>query len=217
MIRLSGLLLVGQLVAGGMMFPALSARAADQAPAVDVARGKAIAGSVCAACHGPGGNSVSDAFPKLAGQHPEYIVKQLHDFKVQRGAKAPERKNPIMMGIASTLSEADMKNVAAYFAEQTPQPGVAHDAAMVAVGQRLWRGGNASNGLPACAGCHGPAGAGVPAQFPRLAGQWPAYTAAQLTAFQQGTRANSAPMRAIALRLTDEEVKSLADFIAGLR
>lgn len=184
----------------------------------DVNRGRGVAMQVCIACHGADGNSTSDAYPKLAGQHREYLVKQLSDFKTQPGATQPARSNPIMAGMAAGLSDQQIVDVAAYFAAQPPKPAQAHDRNNIALGQKIYRGGIAERGVPACAGCHGPAGQGIPSQFPRLSGQWAGYTAAQLTAFSQGpgARNNYAPMHAIASRLTDNEVKAVADYIAGL-
>jgi len=181
----------------------------------DLARGQAIAAQVCAACHGADGNSTGGAYPKLAGQHAEYLVKQLHDFKSQ-GGKPPLRVNPIMAGFAAALSDQDMINVAAWFSSQTPKPGYAHDAKTVELGRSIWRGGIASRGVPACAACHGPTGQGIPVQYPRLSGQWAEYIVAQLDAFGQGTRNNSDPMHAIAHRMSDDEVKAVADYAAGL-
>ncbi|WP_414443700.1 c-type cytochrome [Burkholderia sp. 22PA0106] len=194
---------------------ATQAYAADPAKP-DLERGKAIATAVCASCHGADGNSATAAFPKLAGQHPEYLLKQLHDFKTQPGAKAPARSSAVMAGFAGALSEADARNVAAYYGSQTAKPGVARDAATVALGQKIYRGGIAEKGVPACASCHGPTGQGIPAQYPRLSGQWADYTVAQLTAFQQGARNNNEPMHQIASRLSDSEVKAVADYVAGL-
>jgi len=194
----------------------MAAQAAAPEPAKpDVARGQAIAGQVCAACHGADGNSAGGAYPKLAGQHAAYLTKQLRDFKPQ-GGKPPLRNNAIMAGFAAALSDQDMINVAAWFASQTPKPGFAHDAKTVPLGQTIWRAGIADKGVPACAACHGPTGQGIPIQYPRLSGQWAEYVVAQLSAFQQGTRNNSDPMRQIAHRLSDDEVKAVADYAAGL-
>ncbi|WP_089339528.1 c-type cytochrome [Burkholderia singularis] len=190
------------------------AKAADAAKP-DLDRGKAIAAQVCAACHGADGNSATGSFPKLAGQHPEYLVKQLGDFKTQPGAKGPARVNSVMAGFAAALNDQDARNVAAYYGAQQPKPGAARNAATVALGQKIYRGGIAEKGVPACASCHGPAGQGMPIQYPRLSGQWAEYTVAQLSAFQQGTR-NNEPMHQIALKLTDGELKAVADYIAGL-
>lgn len=196
---------------------AAQTRAADS-PKPDINRGQAIATQVCASCHGADGNSATGSFPKLAGQHEAYLVKQLKDYKVQGGAKTAARTNPIMAGMAAALSDQDMVNVAAYFAAQAPKPGFARDAATVPVGQKIFRGGIAEKNVPACAGCHGPTGMGIPVQYPRLSGQWADYTVAQLHAFQQGqgARNNNDAMHGIASRLSDSEIKAVADYIAGL-
>jgi cytochrome c553 len=179
----------------------------------DAAKGKAIATTVCAACHGPDGNSVVPVNPTLAGQHARYTEKQLTNFKSE------QRKNPIMLGMVANLSPADMKNLGAYFESQKPAANVARDQSAADLGQRLYRGGLATTGLPACAGCHGPAGAGIPGQYPRLAGQHKDYTAAQLKGFRAGERANdeASMMRTIAQRLSDEQINALAEYVAGLR
>jgi cytochrome c553 len=189
-----------------------------QALAQDVAKAQSIATQVCAACHAADGNSTAPANPKIAGQIPEYLNKQLLDFKAQ-GGKKPARESPIMMGMVANLSEADMKALAAFYGGQKLKPAAASDKNLVAAGQRLWRGGNAATGVPACAGCHGPAGAGMPAQYPRIAGQYADYVAAQLKAFKEGGRANdpNGMMRGVAARLTDREIRAVAEYAAGLR
>jgi hypothetical protein len=121
-----------------------------------------------------------------------------------------------MAGIASALSDQDMVNVSAYFATQVPKPGYAHNKDTVPLGQKIYRAGIADKGVPACASCHGPTGQGIPSQYPRLSGQWADYTAAQLTAFQQGVRNNNEAMHAITQRLSDREIKAVADYVAGL-
>ena len=199
---------------------ALGTTAPAQA-AGDANRGRQIA-YTCLGCHGIDNyKNVYPTYdvPKLAGQHPEYLVKQLNDFKAQPGAKAPARNNAVMVGFASALTEQDMRNVAAYYASQAPQLGAAHNAATEPIGQKIYRGGIGEKGVPACASCHGPTGQGIPAQYPRLSGQWTDYTVAQLNAFQQGAgaRNNNEAMRQIASRLTDGEIKAVADYIAGLR
>jgi cytochrome c553 len=188
-----------------------------QALAQDV-KAQSIATQVCAACHAADGNSTAPANPKIAGQIPEYLNKQLLDFKAQ-GGKKPARESPIMMGMVANLSEADMKGLAAFYGGQKLKPAAASDKNLVAAGQRLWRGGNAATGVPACAGCHGPAGAGMPAQYPRIAGQYADYVAAQLKAFKEGGRANdpNGMMRGVAARLTDREIRAVAEYAAGLR
>ncbi len=183
----------------------------------DLAKGQQIVGQVCAACHGTDGNSTIGANPKLAGQHADYLVKQLVDYTVKPGAGKPARENSVMAGFAATLSDSDRRNIAAFLAAQKPKPGVARNRDTLAFGQQIYRGGVADKAVPACAGCHSPNGAGIPSQYPRLAGQHAEYTEAQLKAFRDGTRRNSAPMMQIAARLSDAEIKAVADYIAGLR
>lgn len=183
----------------------------------DLKKGSEIAAQVCAGCHAADGNSPTPANPKLAGQHADYLVKQLGNFKTKPGAKEPERNNAIMAAFAGQLSDQDMRNVAAHFASQTLTPSSARDKALVDLGRSIYRAGIASKGVPACAGCHGPTGAGMPAQFPRLQGQYAEYTESQLTAFRQGVRGNSASMMTISARLSDAEIKAVSDYIAGLR
>jgi cytochrome c553 len=166
------------------------ARAADL-PAADAAKGQEIATKTCAACHGADGNSPTPANPKLASQTAEYLQKQLTNFKAAAGKKA-ERESPIMAGMAAPLSADDMRNVAAYYSGQAQKPGAAKSKETLALGRKIWRGGDVSRGLPACAACHGAVGAGVPAQYPRLAGQYSEYTEAQLKGFRSGARANDA-------------------------
>lgn len=197
---------------------AASAVAVEPPAKPDLAKGQAIASQACAACHGADGNSPTAANPKLAGQVAEYLEKQLHSFKAAQGKK-PERDNAIMAGMVANLSPEDMRNVAAYYASQKPEGGVSRSRELVFVGQKLYRAGNAATGLPACAGCHGPNGAGIPAQYPRLAGQYAEYTAAQLKTFHEGQRANDTNrmMRAIAAKMSDAEMRAVSDYIAGLR
>lgn len=189
---------------------------AGSAIAQDKAQG--IAAQVCAACHSADGNSTAPANPKIAGQHPGYLQKQLADFKAQ-GAKGASRKSPIMVGMVANLSEADMKGLADFYGGKPLRPSAAGDKNLAALGQKIWRSGVAASGVPACAGCHGPAGAGMPSQYPRLAGQYAEYTVAQLKAFRDGGRANdpNGMMRGVAARLTDEEIRSVAEYAAGLR
>jgi cytochrome c553 len=177
----------------------------------DLAKGEASFGAVCAACHGADGNSAIPANPKLAQQHPEYLVKQLQEFK------AGKRANAIMLGFASTLSDDDMRNIAYWLNSKASKPGFAKDKESVALGERIYRGGIADRQVPACAGCHSPNGAGIPSQFPRLAGQHADYAVAQLTAFRDGVRNNSLQMTQVAAKLNDREIKAVADYIAGLR
>ncbi len=188
------------------------------AQAQDPARGQQIAGQVCAACHAADGNSTAAANPKIAGQFPEYLHKQLADFKPQSGKK-PARDSAIMTPMVANLSEADMKSLAAYYAGQQLKPAAATDKDLAAMGQKIWRGGIATSNVPACAGCHGPAGAGIPAQYPRLSGQFAEYLAAQLKGFRDGGRANdpNGTMRGVAARMTEREIRAVAEYAAGLR
>ncbi|HET7198391.1 MAG TPA: c-type cytochrome [Burkholderiales bacterium] len=173
---------------------------------------------VCAACHGTDGNSVAPANPKLAGQFAEYLQKQLHDFMAQKGKK-PARQSAVMNGMVANLSDTDVQVLASYFAGQTLKPAAAADKTLAGEGQKLWRGGDASHGVPACAGCHGPSGAGIPTEFPRLRGQYAEYVVAQLQAFRSGTRANdpNGMMRGVTARLTDGQIRALGEYVAGLR
>jgi cytochrome c553 len=190
----------------------------DTAGAQDVAKAQQIAGQVCAACHAADGNSAVAANPKIAGQIPEYLSKQLADFKPQPGKK-PARESAMMTPMVANLSEADMKNLAAYYAGQKLRPAAAADKDLAALGQKLWRGGNGVTGVPACAGCHGPAGAGMPSQYPRIAGQFAEYIVAQLKAFKEGARANdpNGMMRGVTARMSEREIRAVAEYAAGLR
>jgi cytochrome c553 len=195
------------------------AAAVAQAPAKpDAAKGQTIASQVCAACHAADGNSQVAANPKLAGQFYEYLHKQLTNFKPQ-GAKKADRDNAVMAGMVANLSPADMKDVAAYYAAQKLKPAAARDKDLAALGQKIYRGGNAASGVAACAGCHGPAGAGIPAQYPRIAGQFPEYLEAQLKAFRAGARANdpNGMMRGVVARMSDRDIQAVAEYAAGLR
>jgi len=198
---------------------ALSADAPKALPKADPAKGQIIATQVCAACHGADGNSAAPINPSLAGQIPEYIQKQLVNFKPGANGKAPERPSPVMMGFAAALSPEDVRNLAAFYASQTPKPGAARNDKTVTLGQKLWRGGDVGRGIPACASCHGATGAGIPVQYPRLKGQHAEYTEAQLKAFRAGERANdpNRMMRTIAIKMTDAEIKAVADYAAGLK
>ncbi|HVK93465.1 MAG TPA: c-type cytochrome [Noviherbaspirillum sp.] len=197
------------------------AHAADEqkAPKVDLAKGEALYTSgdasrnitSCVSCHGAAGNSTIVQNPKLAGQHAQYVVKQLADFTT------PQRNNPVMSSIAKALTEADMKNIAAYLNQQVVKPGAAKNKDTVEFGKKIYRGGIAEKKVPACAACHGPSGAGIPAQFARLGGQHQDYTAAQLIAFRSGARNNSVQMTTIAKRMSDDEIQAVSDYIAGLK
>ena len=184
----------------------------------DPAKGKVIAETVCVACHGADGNSAAAANPILAGQGADYLYKQLKNFKAVDG-KPAARNNAIMGGMVAALSDDDMKNLAAWFSSQKLKPAVAKDETKVALGQKIWRQGDFKKGVPACAGCHGPAGAGLPAQYPRLAGQYAEYTEAQLKAFRNDERNNDPEkmMRIVAAKMSDAEMKAVAEYAAGLR
>jgi cytochrome c553 len=177
----------------------------------------------CIACHGPGGNSNLPVNPNLSAQSHEYIYKQLVEFKVRDGETMALRRGadgaPSMMtGLATPLTEADMRNVSLYLAEQSlTAPANASDLKLVERGQEIWRGGIADRGVPACAGCHSADGAGIPAQYPRLAGQYASYLEDQLNYFRAGHRGNSAMMSQIAGRMSDEDIKAVSDYAAGLR
>jgi cytochrome c553 len=197
---------------------AASATVALAAPAqAQDAKAQTLA-QTCAACHAADGNSTAPANPKIAGQIAEYLHKQLVDFKPQ-GGKKPARESPIMQPIAANLSQDDMKVLAEFYAGQQLRPAAAGDKNLAALGQKLWRGGNSATGVPACAGCHGPTGAGIPAQYPRLGGQYADYIAAQLKAFKEGARANdpNGMMRGVAARMTEREMRAVAEYAAGLR
>lgn len=189
---------------------ALASEAPATAAAPDPAKGQ-ISAAACQACHVADGSRGAPTYPILQGQHPEYIVKQLTEFK------AGKRKNAIMAGFAATLSEDDMRNIAAFYSSKQAQPGFAKVKETVSLGEQIYRGGIAAKQVPACAGCHSPTGAGIPAQYPRLGGQHSEYTESQLTTFRSGERANSVQMMAIAAKLSDVEIKAVSDYMAGLR
>ena len=169
--------------------------------------------NVCAACHAIDGNSAITANPKLAGQHPEYLYKQLTNFK------SGERANAVMSGMAGMLSDADMHAVAEYFSKQTLNLGQAKTNGAGSLGEKIYRAGIQANNVPACAACHGPSGDGLPVKYPRLGGQHTEYVLNQLRQFRLGTRANDEAkvMRTIAAKLTDQEMEAVADYIQGLR
>jgi len=196
----------------GLVFAA-AAGASESKPAFkpDLKKGEAISQQVCSACHTADGSRGSPANPILQGQHADYLVKQLTEFK------SGKRANPVMAGMASTLSEEDMKNVAAFYASKRAKDGAAKDKTLVSLGEKIYRGGIPDRQIAACAGCHSPNGAGIPAQYPRLSGQHSDYTEAQLNAFRAGTRANSVQMAGVAAKMNDREIKAVADYIAGLR
>jgi len=194
--------------------------AAAETPATkpDLAKAEQIVNTVCVACHGADGNSVSPANPNLAGQQAEYITRQLAHFK------DGTRPNPIMAGMAATLTPEDTVALGVYFSQQTPKGLAAKDASLVSAGQKLYRGGNSGESVPACAACHTPTGVGIPVRYPRLSGQYAEYTLAQLQAFKSGQRGadkqgkdvNGRVMAQIASRMSEEEMRAVADYAAGL-
>ncbi|MBH9551241.1 c-type cytochrome [Inhella gelatinilytica] len=198
------------LLATLLIATAAHASSAPAAPAkADLAKGQALSTQVCAACHTADGTRGTPANPILAGQHAEYLAKQLADFK------SGKRKSAVMQGFAGTLSEDDMRNVAAFYASKSAKPGAAKNKDTVNLGQAIYRGGIAAKGVPACAGCHSPNGAGLPVQYPRVGGQHADYAEAQLVAFRSGARQNL-QMSAIAAKMNDAEIKAVADYMAGL-
>lgn len=190
---------------------ALSFGVQAQSVKPDLAKGAALFGQACVACHAADGNSATPANPKLAQQHPEYLIKQLHEFK------SGKRANAIMAGFSAALSDDDMRNIGHWLASQKATPGAATDKDLVALGERIYRGGIPDRQIAACAGCHSPNGVGIPAQYPRLSGQHAEYTETQLRHFRDGTRANNAQMTGVAAKMNDREIKAVSDFIAGLR
>lgn len=169
--------------------------------------------AICGGCHGADGNSgINPVWPKLAGQHPAYLEKQLNDFK------AGDRKNDLMSPMAAPLSEQDVADLAAYFSSQTKKTGTA-SAELATAGEKIYRAGNTATGVAACMACHGPTGAGNPlAKFPALAGQNAAYVEKALTDFRAGDRTNDTAkmMQGVVERMTDKEIKAVAQYIQGL-
>jgi len=184
----------------------------------DPAKAEQTVNKICAGCHNADGNSTIAVNPVLAGQHPEYLFKQMMNFKSQAG-KPAERANPVMSGNVASLSAEEMENIAAYYAIQKPKPRAARDPELAKLGQSIYRGGVMSKGVAACASCHSPNGAGIPAQYPRLAGQHAEYLATQLKAFRSSERANDLNdmMRKVAAKLSDREISAVAEYISGLR
>jgi cytochrome c553 len=190
---------------------ALSFSVQAQTVKPDLGKGAATFGQVCVACHAADGNSSTPANPKLAQQHPEYLIKQLQEYK------SGKRENAIMKGFASSLSDDDMVNISYWLASQKATPGFAQEKDLVRLGERIYRGGIAGRNVAACASCHSANGAGIPSQYPRLAGQHAEYTLDQMNQFRSGVRKNSAQMTKIAAYMTDEELRAVSDYIAGLR
>lgn len=179
----------------------------------DPAKGRALAEKQCAACHGLDGNSTVPANPILSGQFPDYLARQLADFR--RGA----RRNVMMASLIATLTDADMRNVAAHYAAQKPRPSGSGEGGLAAEGARLYRYGNPGAGLPACASCHGAGGAGIDGQFPRIAGQHAKYTSSQMRYFRSGFRDNDAGkmMQSVARKMSDQDIRAISEYLATLR
>ncbi len=208
----------------GLLAVAATASAADKPhadapPKVDAAKGGTLFTDgdaarglpACVSCHGAGGNSTIAANPKLAGQHEGYLYKQLVNFT---GA---DRSQPVMTIYAKMLSDEEKHNVAAWLSTQAQKPGAAKNKDTVELGKKIYRGGIAEKNVPACASCHGAGGAGIPVQYPRIGGQHQDYTVAQLALFKAKGRKNSPEMATIASRMSDEEMKAVADYVAGLK
>jgi cytochrome c553 len=211
------------LIAGSIAFAANGvALAAEPTSATaakpDLAKAKQTADQICAACHGADGNSPSPANPNLAGQQAAYITLQLEHFK------SGIRNNPIMAGMVATLTPDDTRALGIYFSQQKPKAAGVKDRELALAGQKLYRGGNLATGLPACAACHSPDGAGIPSRYPRLGGQHADYALAQLKAFKAGERGmdkagkdvNGRVMSQVAARLSDAEMQALVQYTAGL-
>ncbi|MGO4305080.1 c-type cytochrome [Cupriavidus sp. RAF12] len=217
--RIAKLLAVMALAVPAAAMTGLASAAEQAASKADPAKGETLYSQgapdrnvpACLSCHGAAGNSGAAANPKLAGQQAEYVHKQLADFKDKT------RSNAIMTPYASVLTDQEMKDLGAYLAKQQLKPATAKNKDTIEAGQKIYRGGIAAKGVPACAGCHGPTGAGIPAQYPRIGGQYSEYTEAQLVAFRQGTRKNNSVMSTITARMSDAEIKAVADYVAGVR
>ena len=213
MMKAISALTLATALATALVSPAQANTPAPAAAAAkpDLAKGQAISTQVCGACHTADGSRGSPANPILAGQHPEYLAKQLHEFK------SGKRNNAVMKGFATALSDDDIRNVTAFYAGKSAKPGFAKNKDSIKLGEKIYRAGIADKAVPACAGCHSPNGAGIPAQYPRIGGQHADYAEAQLVAFRGGARANNVQMTAIAAKMSDTEIKAVADYIAGLR
>jgi len=215
------LLIVATSVALGL-FTSLALRAEEkvqaQPPKPDLAKAKQTVDQVCAACHGADGNSASPANPSIAGQHADYLTLQLMHY--QTGI----RPNAVMQAMVAKLTPEELRALGIFFAQQKAKPSTAKDPQLVAAGQKIFRGGNAASGLPACAACHSPDGAGIPARYPRVGGQYADYTLAQLKAFKAGDRGadkegkdvNGKVMAQVASRMSEVEMQAVAEFASGL-
>lgn len=211
--------MIRTLALAALVSAGFSAHAAENAAVKpDLEKAKSIAESICVACHGADGNSPASAYPIIAGQGADYLFKQLKEFKAEEG-KPAVRNNDIMAGMVAALGVDDMKSLAVYYSQQKPKPSAATDVKLVEAGRKLWRKGDFERGIPACAGCHGPSGTGIPSLYPRLAGQYAEYTSSQLKNFRSEDRSNDPEkmMRTIADKMSDKHIKAVADYIAGLR
>ena len=203
----------------GMSTVSLALMGSAQAANPDAAKGSAFYSTgdaargipACESCHGKGGNSTIAQNPKLAAQHAAYIVKQLTNFK------SGDRSSTVMQPFAKNLTGEEIANLAAFLNSQALVPGAAKNKDTVELGKKIYRGGIAEKNVPACAGCHGPAGAGIPAQFARIGGQHQEYTATQLANFSGDIRKNNPVMTTIAKRLSPDEIQAVSDYVAGLK
>ena len=211
---------VKSLLVASLALSSIAGAAEAQRPAKpDAAKGATLYDSgdaarglpACLSCHGANGNSTIAVNPKLSNQIEAYTHKQLVDFTT------PQRVNPVMTTYAKMLTDEEKRNVSAWLAMQKTKQGAAKSKDTIDLGRKIYRGGIAEKGVAACASCHGAAAGGIPIQYPRLAGQHQDYTTAQLVAFRTGARSNSPQMTTLAQRLSDAEMKAVADYIAGLR
>jgi len=208
--KTAALLFSGVVIACATLTSAFANEEPKAAAKPDLTKGAAVA-QVCASCHTSDGSRGAPAYPILQGQHADYLAKQLHDFK------SGKRKNAVMSGMAAPLSDEDIRNVAAFYASKSAKPGFAKNKEMAALGEKIYRGGIADRTIPACAGCHSPTGAGIPAQYPKIGSQQEDYVLAQMLAFRSGERTNSPQMTGVAAKMNDKEIKAVSDYIAGLR
>ena len=199
---------------------ALSTHALAENTTANVANGQEIAAGVCAGCHSADGNSIIPVNPSLAGQHAEYITKQLIEFKMPDEETPAIRNSPVMSAMVAALSVDDMKDLAAFYSQQTPTTGISTetDEDVLNLGKIVYHGGNIENEVPACASCHSPDGAGIPPHYPRLAGQHADYTLAQLNAFNEEMRTNdNKVMKQVIHRMSPREKKAVSEYISGLK
>ncbi len=197
----------------------LSTHALAENTAANVANGQEIAAGVCAGCHSADGNSIIPVNPSLAGQYEEYITKQLIEFKMPDEETPAIRNSPVMSAMVAALSVNDMKDLAAFYAQQTPTTGISNetDEDILELGKIIYHGGNIENEVPACASCHSPDGSGIPPHYPMLAGQHADYTLTQLNAFNDETRTNdNKVMKQVISRMSSREKRAVSAYISGL-